>query len=504
LLKASTFFKLAKLYYTMIRKLSIALVFLLASVVKDSYSGTPTAYFMYSTFNSPDKGPYLETYLAIVGSSLKLKKTENLKYQGMVEVILTIRQDEKFVYADKYILSSPVAGDTVSERLNFIDQQRIALANGKYELEMEILDKNDPKELPVKIKEPIELNYPTDGLTISDIQLVESIEKSVTPNILSKSGYDLVPYVSNFYPENIKTLTFYTEIYNSDKIMAEGQKYLINVYIESEENSKKDANCFLYIKETAKPVNVIARSFSMEQLPSGNYNLVVEIKDQENKPLKAKKIFIQRSNPPADTVDIAARDITGSFVDKMNNKDTLVDYIKSLAPISTENEKIFANNQLKVADVPAMKLYLYNFWYSRNKLDPEHSWNKYNGEVQEAQKLFGGSKIKGYLTDRGRVFLQYGPPNTNTQSYFEPNSYPYEVWHYYKLGNFTNKKFVFYDPSLTFVGFILLHSDVPGEIYDKQWQIKLQSRNTKPQSDDDVDVIDNYGGRAKENYKSPK
>mgnify|MGYP000742688863 CR=1 FL=1 len=45
------------------------------------------AYFAYSTFYSSESGPYIETYLSVVGGSLVHKAIENNKYQGKLEVI---------------------------------------------------------------------------------------------------------------------------------------------------------------------------------------------------------------------------------------------------------------------------------------------------------------------------------------------------------------------------------------------------------------------------------
>ena len=48
----------------------------------------------------------------------------------------------------------------------------------------------------------------------------------------------------------------------------------------------------------------------------------------------------------------------------------------------------------------------------------------------------------------GRIFLYHGPPNTITDRPNEPSAYPYQIWHYYKIGKFNNKRFIFYKPDL--------------------------------------------------------
>jgi len=51
------------------------------------------AYMSYSTFLSPSDGPYIETYMIVVGNSLKYVNNENSKYQGTIEITLIFRQD---------------------------------------------------------------------------------------------------------------------------------------------------------------------------------------------------------------------------------------------------------------------------------------------------------------------------------------------------------------------------------------------------------------------------
>ncbi|MBK7946435.1 MAG: hypothetical protein IPJ85_14530 [Flavobacteriales bacterium] len=57
---------------------------------------------------------------------------------------------------------------------------------------------------------------------------------------------------------------------------------------------------------------------------------------------------------------------------------------------------------------------------------------------------------------------------------------PYTIWHYYRAGRFTNRRFVFYQPDMASNCFELLHSEVPGEIQNPQWHLALHSRNTAP------------------------
>jgi hypothetical protein len=119
--------------------------------------------------------------------------------------------------------------------------------------------------------------------------------------------------------------------------------------------------------------------------------------------------------------------------------------------------------------------------------------------VRKADLSFKTRMKKGYETDRGRVFLKYGPPNTIVDRPYEKDVVPYQVWHYYKLGTLSNRRFVFYQPDLIANEFIMLHSDVPGEITNTNWQnylVRNKSIELDPSSD--------YRGKSGEDFNNPR
>jgi hypothetical protein len=133
-------------------------------------------------------------------------------------------------------------------------------------------------------------------------------------------------------------------------------------------------------------------------------------------------------------------------------------------------------------------------------------------------KLYSAMGVKGYATDRGRVYLQYGPPNIISDETQDPSAYPYQIWHYYRLVDQrnheipqeqSNRKFVFYAKESATNNYILLHSDAIGELSQPQWQAMLHDRTTthKTQSGaigiDQKEADDFYGSRSKEKFANP-
>ena len=141
---------------------------------------------------------------------------------------------------------------------------------------------------------------------------------------------------------------------------------------------------------------------------------------------------------------------------------------------------------------------------TRNENEPAKAWAKYFIEVQKVNHAYRTMIRKGYETDRGRVYLQYGPPNNIAAVNSDPNSYPYEIWHYYTLSNQRNKKFVFYEPDLVTNDYELIHSDAIGEVNNPAWQLVLNKRSDSTNDPDATKGQDYFGGKANDYFNNPR
>lgn len=61
--------------------------------------------------------------------------------------------------------------------------------------------------------------------------------------------------------------------------------------------------------------------------------------------------------------------------------------------------------------------------------------------VEEADRKFSLGVRPGWRTDRGRIYIKYGPPDDVERHPFEPENPSYEIWYYYAEG----VKFMFMD-----------------------------------------------------------
>ena len=462
------------------------------------------AYFNYNKFYAPEQGPYLESYLTIVGESVEFAQVESGYYQANVEVTLLLRQDGEIVDFKKYNLTSPeVAAGGFTD---FVDQQRFALKEGTYELEIEMLDLNLPDAKPFSASQTLEIAFPSGEIALSDIQLLKSYKKATEPSTFTKSGFDLLPVANAYFDEQATELAFYAEVYNTDQVLGQDMGYLVNYYIETFDKERTLGNFFRFDKTKASPVNPVLHKFDITELGSGYYNLVVEVRDKENVLIRNQKIFFQRLREEMgmSMESLASADVTNTFVALYSEADTLREHIFSLHPIASDLEKQIIDRQIATAELQTMQQFFYSFWYNRNTTDPKSEWEIYEAEVEKVEKLFGTRNKHGYQTDQGRVYLQYGAPNTITNRPNEPSAYPYQIWHYYKVGKFNNKRFVYYSEQLVATEYTLLHSEIPGEPKDYRWQFRIQKRQNEGGNIDDPNGTNHYGGRTDDLFSLPR
>ncbi len=481
------------------RKL-LTLLFALSMLfaVAQNQNKSMRAYLSYATFNAPEADPYIETYLAVDGNSVYFKEISPGNFKASLEIIMLFKQHDSIVDYAKYALNSPAIQDTSTIDFGFIDQQRFSLPAGSYQYELIISDMNNEDEPPFQTVEEIQLGFPDDAVSFSGIQLIESYEKTDKVGMLTKNGYNLVPLVYAYYPESMNVMSFYSEIYHANKVLGNDAKFLLNYFIESFE-SRKTIEGFLFRKRMdARPVNVVFNAIDISELPSGNYRLVMEVRDRENQQVAQNSVFFRRSNPGKEFKmnDLASVNISNTFVSKMAEADSLKEYLLCLEPLSSEVERDYVFNLVEQGDVDLMKKYFYNFWVSRNYAAPEDAWQQYYYEVQKVNAAFKTPNKKGYATDRGRVYLKYGPPNQIMESYNEPGAYPYEIWQYYTLENQRNKRFVFYTRDMVTNDFVLIHSDAFGELSNYRWQLDIYRRTWDPNSIDETAPQDTWGNRA--------
>ena len=488
----------------------IGLMILLGINVNAQQVKALNSYISYAFFNVPDENgsPYVETYITFDKSSLSYIKNASGEFSATINITVMFKQGESVKNFGKYSLSSPSITDTTNISGFFMDMQRYSLENGTYTLEVSLEDENNKIAPPFKVEDQFLIDFPK-TFAISSIIGLESYSKAEVDSSTSRHGYNIIPMMMPFYPENLNKLSFYAEIYNAKKQLGENEKYLLNTYICTFESSTKLNNFYFTKRMTANDIDVIINNIDITSLPSGNYYLVLEARDRNNEVIGLNRYFFQRSNPnyQIDESIMASINTADVFTGAITNIDTIREYIRTISPISTLIEKEYASELLHTDDITTMQQFFYTFWASRNKVAPEQAWQDYYAQVRLVNRSFKTVNRKGYDSDRGVVYLKYGTPDRIVQSYNEPGAYPYEIWHYYTLGSQRNKKFVFMTLDIATNDFQLIHSDAVGEINNFRWTTEIYQRTYGTYFDYGVDGAadpNSYGDNAKDYYDLPR
>lgn len=446
-------------------------------------------YISLNEFLDGDRDNYIEINFGIESQSLDYILQENGTFLGGLEITAAVYRDTTVVAADRFRILSPEYGDTSSLEELLFHQLRFSLRKGKYQLRLQIQDINDTAET-VQIARPLQLtvskNYPDHSQVIYLEDFKPSNENSKAA--YQRSGFDLFPIISTgtpFMPESVKRLAFYNELYNIDldpnvKI---GETFLIKYYLKDESTGQVLNGFGGFSRAKAAEVNPLIGQIDISKLASGNYLLVVEAINAKGETVLKHENFFYRGNSSQEVLAGTYEDraISGSWVDRIGNLDSMVKYVDYLYPISTEREQMIQENLLAEADEEKLKKYFYAFWQERKPLAPQEAWNAYHLEVLIANKLYTSGLNEGYKSDRGRVYLTYGKPSLVERRDMEPNMPPYIIWQYDNItSNFTvpqnNRIFVFgeFEPSTRI--FKLIHSTAIGEISSPDWKQELYFR----------------------------
>jgi GWxTD domain-containing protein len=462
------------------------------------------ALYCFRTYFSPI-GNYVEINTSIDATTIEKAKLNNNSWQAKAELTTIICQESNIdsaIYVDKRIIKSPEVKDSNSlNNVSLLDMQRVPLENGTYIVFFELRDENSTLQ-PLYYKDYFKVDYKKDDINVSDIMLIDKLSKATENNIMTKSGYDLQPYMFDVISKDNNTLKYYAEVYNADKAFGKDNYYALVTTIEDLTTNKKIQDMQTVKREKAANITPIISSIDISSLAEGSYFLTVEVRNDKNVLYAYKKhSFFKQSDKKQEinNMDIPSDAFVNFIPDTDLNED-----IHYLIPIASDNQRDYIRSGLKKASPSEKRYFLYQFFKQEDASHPENAWNDYMKKVAYVNEKFGTHIRKGYQTDMGRIYLAYGAPDniidekfgassglkrrTQNDAFQNPdaeninadgvNYLPYQMWHYNKtpFGE-TNRMFVFYAKQDDMSDYTLLHSNAKGELQDMYWERTL-SRNT--------------------------
>ncbi len=439
----------------------------------------------YATFHSSDTTSFVEIYISVFQGNLTYKQGENENFQSSFKNTVSIYSDTNIVkkISHSYINSLQ---DTSREALRiqqfnqFIDIFKFDLPFGKFKVNVQIIDRKSDKKGDFVFD--LILDQPKGGLIFSDIELSSMVSKDTIESLYTKNGLQVFPHPRRTYDLLNPVLYYYVELYGLDDKADNNKTYSVNYYVtDSKNDTLKRGN--------VKQKNIISSSvveisgFNTMALPSGDYHLFINAKDNSNgKQAVASTRFMVRKPNKTDK-KINEGEISLSKIDPVYialESDELKEEFLVAQYIATSKEKkIFKN----IEDEQSMKLYLTQFWRSRDKQEnlPYGNYRRsYLDKVNLANEKYGGGRVhgQGWKTDRGRVLITYGKPDEIERNANTMNSQPYDTWIYFSLEG--GAQFIFGDVN-GFGNYELLHSTYRKELQNPDWRLLINKTQNSGQ-----------------------
>ena len=447
-------------------------------------------------FYAPGIGNYLEVYMQFVSYSV-LYKNEGNGLRSKVLISVEIADTTQTVFSDRYVLESPEAIDSIQD--DFYEVLRIQLNPGKYTMKLNLLDVNkEGSEISGNL--PITIEDFSKNTKISDIIVAEFAYPSDEQTNFDKSGYHIIPMLSSFYATDSKNLPIYLELYGTEGIM--DSTFLLSYRMINTKDATEMQGFSKRFSYKKGPVIPVFESINIEDLSTGNYQLEVRVSRLSNEILAVQTYDFERSNENNSMFTMENLQLDPAFQASIPT-DSVLYFLESLIPISKPAEIKNIIETLKSKNVENARKHLQGYWVITSPTNSYESWLRYKAQVVFVQDIYGNNFQEGFETDRGRVYLKYGAPNQVNARESSPSEYPYEIWTYNKIGIYSNKRFIFYNPDLVNNAYRLLHSDMLGELKNPAWPQILAKRNTYNGNVDDPNQnnVNHWGGESNDLFR---
>jgi GWxTD domain-containing protein len=416
---------------------------------------------------------YVEVYYSFDVSKLKFVKVDTaLRAEALMEIYFKRSANDSIVAHQMWRIpfttnDSSLLGSsrTYADVLGFFlapDVYRLYVVGGG----SNNWAKRDSFSVPLDLQ-PLENKH----VSLSDVELctsIVSVGKDSTSRFI-KNTYDVRPNPSRIYGGDQSVVYYYLEAYNLLKNAS--PNYFTKVTVTN--SLGREVITRARVKNRVNESNVEVGALQINTLRTGAYTFnfsVIDSVDNSNY-TSSKRLFIYNPQLPMDSLTTGTEGSVLASEYAAMTEDELDLEFAQLRYISTRAEQA----QYKtVKGVDAKRKVLYDFWNRRSKdqTDPNTtSKAEYFKRVDYANEHFKAGFKDGWKTDRGRVFIVYGPPDEVERHTNEVSTKPYEIWTYNSIQG--GVIFVFGDRS-GLSDYDLLHSTHRDELQNTNWMNQLQ------------------------------
>lgn len=410
-----------------------------------------------------------------------------------------VRSGDSLLAQDHFISQTPPKTKPEElESLSILELRKYPLAFGTVSVHFQLTDLNDTTNKYAWTDSAI-LSDMTDSAFYSDVQLLDTFVNNDAPGAFLSGGQQRIPLCADFLDDKKRNLNYCFELYNLAAVKSSQYPLVQKVRLSKKKNDAYVPGLgrgdTLFAARSLPPAGTIP----IGSLPSGNYYLSATLEDRYGIIIASSHRFFQRMNlhPEKQLVEakalnevlndtgmerITVVDLDKSFLVKYNLAQ-LKGMLKMLLPVADPMQTNTINGFLKKPEEMYMRYFIHNYFAAINASDPGKAWKEYSDKVRDVNRKFSAAGNVGYETERGFIYLRYGPPTDVITVTNETGAMPYEIWQYNTLTQFGNRKelanslFLFYKPGQMLSDYRLLHSTVPGEITNSSWRLYLYSTN---------------------------
>lgn len=409
-------------------------------------------FFDYGLFRVPeqDNQYYLECYFGVPVNQLHFyEENGELKAHYLLGIRL-IDPEGKHAsvedYQEAYTRVDSLE-NTQKDRL-ILEQLTIPVTARKYYLEVGVTDLSS-KKLGILKMDLNASEFSKDEFGVSNIQLASNIIPSTnTESPFFKNNFDVIPNPLSIFTKPLK-INYYMEVYG---LSTSTNSEMVIRYILARPSGEIIEEMSFTNPYTSRNV-ILADNVSFEKAESGAYDFIIEVKDPvtANTVSASKRIYMYEDKDTALLAMLTGGEELAPYTDK-----EALDMRERIAVLAND-EELARYDQLSLELKP---YFVYQFW---KRLDPtpdtpeNELLDAFNERYDYVMKTYATKNKPGYLTDMGRVYIKYGPPDEisaepmglSSMPEVEYSTYqtePTEAWFYQSGGQSKNQAiFVFVD-----------------------------------------------------------
>lgn len=315
----------------------------------------------------------------------------------------------------------------------------------------------------IVVKPPQKNNISIGGPIIA-FNVKPVIDTQVVNMRLVRNNFYILPNPVSMFSDKDTVVYLYYELYNLDYNSESISQIQLSYNILRNDSLYKS----LGVRKLDKPGEsaALAESFEIKNWPSDLYNLQIIATDLKDNNTDTSLTLFRILSTEEVALAIEKFQTKDPYNDlSLENKINIVTYImdvqekQALARLTNEGKNNFLDQYWK-DKIPRNR---FGNTVTRKDLIAYYKFaNKHFSENED--------KTDGWYTDRGRVLMSYGQWDQLESRDVPIKNEAYEIWWYY--GFKEGKVFIFEDERTTYR---LVHSNVEGEIYSKEWDEVLKS-----------------------------